>query len=207
MSLRWRFLISSFFLAFRGSLGKRPGIEFAKSNPATRNARRQTRLRVPRRICARGLLEISLPSNQRAQGIPGSRCTRGLVCNSAQNKRTRAYRFSGGNPAFPAQWFYGLFRALPGDRAFLPPSPALLSANLTPASGRQDHTTSPSASHAVRQERIRVHRIPPRVRDDRETPLEWDETANHIVLIWGSEKQKYFFERYWTETKSADELI
>src|ERR1700742_3642241 len=37
--------------------------------------------------------------------------------------RTRAYRFSGGSPAFPAQWFYGLFRALPGDRAFLPPSP------------------------------------------------------------------------------------
>src|ERR1700726_3107772 len=35
----------------------------------------------------------------------------------------------------------------------------------------------------------------------------WDGTANHIVLIWGSEKQNYFFERYWTETKSADELI
>src|ERR1700748_1074581 len=33
-----------------------------------------------------------------------------------QRKCTRAYRFSGGNPAFPAQWFYGLFRALPGDR-------------------------------------------------------------------------------------------
>ena len=31
-------------------------------------------------------------------------------------KRTRAYRFSGGNPAFPAQWLYGLLRALPGDR-------------------------------------------------------------------------------------------
>ena len=27
-------------------------------------------------------------------------------------KRTRAYRFSGGNPAFPAQWFYGLYNAL-----------------------------------------------------------------------------------------------
>jgi hypothetical protein len=37
-------------------------------------------------------------------------------------KRTRAYRFSGGNPAFPAQWFYGLLRALPGDRACLTPS-------------------------------------------------------------------------------------
>jgi hypothetical protein len=41
-----------------------------------------------------------------------------------------------------------LIRALPGDRAFLPPSPprSLLPENLTPASGRQDHTISPSAS-------------------------------------------------------------
>jgi hypothetical protein len=31
---------------------------------------------------------------------------------------------------------------------------------LTPASGRQDHTTSPSTSRAVRQKRIGVHRIP-----------------------------------------------
>jgi hypothetical protein len=30
-------------------------------------------------------------------------------------KRTRAYRFSGSSPAFPAQWFYDLFRALPGE--------------------------------------------------------------------------------------------
>jgi hypothetical protein len=43
--------------------------------------------------------------------------------------------------------------------------------DLTPASGRRDHTTSPSASRAVRQKRIRVHRIPPHVRDDREPPL------------------------------------
>src|SRR5450756_1916848 len=39
-------------------------------------------------------------------------------------KRTRAYRFSGGTPTFPAQWLYGLSRALPGDRACLTPSPA-----------------------------------------------------------------------------------
>ncbi|MEO6840345.1 MAG: hypothetical protein ABI192_06225, partial [Bradyrhizobium sp.] len=44
--------------------------------------------------------------------------------------------------------------------------------HLTPASGRQDHTTSPSAICAVRQKRIRVHRIPSRVRDDRDTPLQ-----------------------------------
>jgi hypothetical protein len=53
----------------------------------------------------------------------------------------------------------------------------LLLENLTPASGCQDHTTSPSASSALVRSAIRVHRIPPRVRDDRDTPLEWDETA------------------------------
>src|ERR1700761_5576029 len=30
---------------------------------------------------------------------------------------------SPGHPAFPARWCYGLLRDLPGDRAFLPPSP------------------------------------------------------------------------------------
>ena len=51
-----------------------------------------------------------------AQGRPGARCTRGLVCIDVQKMRTRAYRFSGNTPAFPAQWSYGLYRALPGDR-------------------------------------------------------------------------------------------
>ena len=77
------------------------------------------------------------------------------------------------HPAFPAQWFYGLLRALPGDRAFLSPSPlrSLFLTSLTPASRRQDHTILPSASGAVRQKRQRVHRILSRVRDDREPPL------------------------------------
>src|ERR1700737_4058800 len=48
----------------------------------------------------------------------------------------------------PCAMAYDLFRARPGDRAFLPPSPALLSANLTPASGCQAHTASPSATTA-----------------------------------------------------------
>jgi hypothetical protein len=53
------------------------------------------------------------------------------------------------SPGIPARnGFNGFLRALPGDRALLPPSPATMRsivANLTPASGRQDHTTSPSA--------------------------------------------------------------
>src|SRR6201999_3733084 len=75
----------------------------------------------------------------------------------------------------PRRCFYGFLRSLPGDRALLPPSPAQcksIVANLTPASGCQDATTSPSASHALRPARQDVHRIPrPTCRDDRDTPL------------------------------------
>src|SRR5258705_5212886 len=81
------------------------------------------------------------------------------------------HRYSGGNPTFPAQWFYGVLRALPGDQACLTPSSALLIADLTPASGRQNDTTWPYASGRARLARCRVHRIPTRVRDVRETPL------------------------------------
>ena len=51
--------------------------------------------------------------------------------------------------------------------------PAKLNASVE-ASGPHDFAVRLSA---IRQRRIRVHRIPPRVRDDRDTPLEWDETA------------------------------
>src|SRR5579871_90800 len=48
------------------------------------------------------------------------------------------------------------------SRAFLPPSPrnAKHCRELTPASGRQDHTTSPSATCAFVSCAARVHRIP-----------------------------------------------
>ena len=57
--------------------------------------------------------------------------------------------------------FNGVLRALPGDRAFLPPSPrGSYPRNLASASGGQDHTTSPSVSASlVRRDRY-VHRSP-----------------------------------------------
>jgi hypothetical protein len=115
--------------------------------------------------------------------------------------RTRAYRSSGGIPAFPARWFYGLYRALLGDRAFLPPSPlrSLLLTNLTPASGCQDHTTSPYATRAFVLRAHRVHRIPPHVRDDREPPLLSGETGGFKSLICPTAKAEYFYLRGWTD--------
>ena len=127
------------------------------------------------------------------------------------------------SPGVPARnGFNGFLRALPGDRALLPPSPCGLKVlsspvepneppqDLTPASRRQDHTTSPSASsavvlHAANRSRraIRpalashaqhccVHRTPPRVRDDHDTPLWWGGMATVLDLIWGKWEQNIF---------------
>src|SRR5881396_958958 len=72
----------------------------------------------------------------------------------------------------PRNGFNGFLRALPGDQACLTPSSALLLADLTPASGRQNHTTSPSAAARFVKRAARVHRIPPRVDDVAQRPSE-----------------------------------
>jgi hypothetical protein len=57
--------------------------------------------------------------------MPGARCTRSLACES--EKHASIVTTGEPNiPAFPARWCYGFLRALPGDRAFLPPSQATM---------------------------------------------------------------------------------
>src|ERR1019366_4658056 len=74
---------------------------------------------------SRGAIGPSFASSalerKRAQGKPGARCTRGLVCKQVVKN---AHEHTGPAEAsgFPCAMGYGLFRALPGDRAFLPPS-------------------------------------------------------------------------------------
>src|SRR6266702_1580602 len=134
-----------------------------------------------RMICARFSEDVR-PLKKEGAGKTGCALhPRSRVQNCAK-KRTRAYRFGGNTPAFPAQWYYDLYRALPGDRLVATVTSRALPQNLTPASGRQNHTTSPSASRAVRRQHIRGHRIPPRVRDVR-TPLLSGETGELIALI------------------------
>ena len=89
---------------------------------------------------------------------------------------------------------YFKIQLLPGDRAYLSPSPlrSLLLKSLTPASRRQDHTTSPSASSAVRQKRISVHRIQPRVRDDRDTPLCGVDGGSYETDLRETKREKFF---------------
>src|ERR1700694_1842426 len=153
---------------------------------------------ISRRDAARAVQERFALGKQRAWGMPGARCTRSLAC-SVKNTRV-SHHGRTGTPGIPARnGFNGLFRALPGDRAFLSPSFADM-ACLRPvgptylreldagveASGPHDFAVRSNISrqHAIdryqaparpaitsRAQRCRVHRIPPRVRDDRETPL------------------------------------
>jgi hypothetical protein len=141
---------------------------------------------------------IESPQRQRAWGMPGARCTRSLVC-SVLVAHECSHRRRPGSPGIPARnGFNGFLRALLGDRACLSPSSALPSADLTPASRRQDHTTSPSASARFVKRAGRVHRIPSRVLDDRDTPLVGDETAALIMLIWVRRETESFCKQDWT---------
>src|ERR1700724_868754 len=122
-----------------------------------------------------------VPRETREQGIPGARCTRGLVCKSAEQKRTRAYRFSGGNPAFPAQWFTAYFALSPAIGLSCHRRRRCLNRQLdagVEASGPHDFSVrrkalssaAPPASTTSRPASVTIA----------SAPL-WDETVNHIV--------------------------
>jgi hypothetical protein len=88
--------------------------------------------------------------------MPGAQCTRSLACESSGWNAREYQRVHRKRPAFPHAMALRLIRDLPGDRAFLSPSPrenwcvrpvglAQPPQDLTPASRRQDHTISPYA--------------------------------------------------------------
>ena len=138
-----------------------------------RHARCRTRLRDP---AARYARVLHGPAAQRGRGecrvpsAPAASCALGVV-QDAHEYSQRSHRKSPGIPA--RSGFNGFLRALPGDRAFLSPSPlrSLLPKNLTPASRRQDHTTSPSATSALSSLAPRASTASrPNVRDDGQRP-------------------------------------
>jgi hypothetical protein len=133
-------------------------------------------------------------------GKTGSRLAPAVRCAQMRWKQMHSgIQGSPDIPAFPAQWFYGLCRALPGERCTIAPV-ALRMADARARSGRrhhrrtwrtdsgrQDDTILPYANptgrvrdafahgcppcETIRADVARVHRRPARVRDDRDTPL------------------------------------
>ena len=70
------------------------------------------------RIAPEVCMNLSPPRKRRVQGMPGARCTRGLVCNVCIEMRTRAYRYSRNTP-IPCAMALRLMPRSPGDRARL----------------------------------------------------------------------------------------
>jgi hypothetical protein len=88
--------------------------------------------------------------NQRAQGRPGAQCTRSLVCK-VESTRVRNHGFAETSGLPCAMVLRLISRSPRGPGSFAPVALAdRLRKNLTPTSGRQDHTTSPSASSVAR---------------------------------------------------------
>ena len=146
-----------------------PLISFASTLPLQGRISAPPHSRGAKRPGCAGILRLE---NQRAQGIPGARCARSLVGRKKQPHQHSHHGHTGFTRHSPRNGFNSLFRALPGDRAFLSPS---LKRKL---SQKLDTSVEVSGPHAfaVRRSRSRqlracVHRIQPRVRDVRETPL------------------------------------
>ena len=84
------------------------------------------------------------------------------ACN--KKSRRQSPQVQPGQPAFPARWFYGLYVISPVSGLLATVACKGSPASLIPASGDQDHTTSPSAMRRSSCDAICVHRIPAALR-------------------------------------------
>jgi hypothetical protein len=107
--------------------------------------------------------------------------------NAQSKKRTRAYRFSGSSPAFPAQWFTAYFvlsPVRPGLFVTVVPKKRELLKNLTPANGASGpHDFAVRLSRARQSQPSRPSLPDPRFVTNAHTPLWWDGMAQEVKLI------------------------
>ena len=126
-------------------------------------------------------------------GIPGARRTRGLVCKSYQGKRTRAYRSTEITRHPRTQWLYGLWRDLPGATArFVTVAGGISSTGLMPAWGIRTTRFFRTRQMLNVKSTVRVHHSPPRVCDDRETPLCLGRDGVNMGLVFISVKKNFY---------------
>ena len=113
---------------------------------------------------ARALPSISLPSHSEGAGNAGRPMRPIAACATIVVERTRVSQVTPESPGIPRAMVLRLIRALLGDLCLVATVVrGTCPATLAPASERQDHTTSPSASGSPVKRADRVHRIPLRV--------------------------------------------
>jgi hypothetical protein len=115
------------------------------------NAKRTTRL--PATFHARAM-HHHVPPKTEGAGNAGRLGAPAASRAAKESTRVSHHRFAETSRHSLRDGFNAFLRALPGEPGVLSPSPAQRAsvvAALTPASGCQDHTTSPSARHIARQ--------------------------------------------------------
>src|SRR6266404_3171685 len=139
--------------------------------------------------------------------MPGAQCTRSLACDRNKAHERSHHGHTGITRHSPRNGFTAYFVLSPARSGlFVTVISRLLGADLTPASRRQNHTTSPSASAPFVTCAARVHRIPPLVRDVRNAPLLGQDVID-IEVIWVRCEGKYFCKRGWTSHFGKHEVI
>src|SRR3984957_1816713 len=93
-------------------------------------------------LFSRGIHLFPALSELRAQGMPGDQCAPRSRVQDVVESAHEHTGHTGITRHSPRNGFNGYFVLASVLRACWPPSPALPSANLTPASGCQAHTTS-----------------------------------------------------------------
>jgi len=111
----------------------------------------QIHLRILAARCARALPKISLTLHSEGAGMPGVRCARSRAWCGVST-RVSHHEYTGKTPGIPRAMVLTVSFALSRvtGPCCHPRRRKLLFTGLTPASGRQDHTTSPYVSTAVR---------------------------------------------------------
>ena len=146
-------------------------------------AQRQTHLRDLAARFARALPSISCPP-VRGRGECRAPDAPAVACAEVVVESTRACQVTPESPGIPRAMVYGLYRALPGDRAFLPPSSALLSCELDTSVGVSGPHDFAVRFGVARLTRRCVHRIlPRRPVTFAKRPSCWDRMAGVIILI------------------------
>ena len=133
------------------------------------------------------MLEISRPPIVRAQGRPGARRTRGLVCNVDRKCAHEHTGSAGASRPSLRNGFTAYFVLFPENGSFASVAPEKLSFldDLTPAPRRQNHTTSLYASAALVSRGLGAHRISPRVSDDGQRPSSRGDDGRSYALDLG----------------------
>jgi len=150
----------------------------------------------------------SLPRRKRAQGMSGAWHTRSLVCEGRKHTSSH-HRYAETIRHSLRNGFNGLSSCSPRSAGLdsLRRSP-IIAASLIPASGDQDHTTSPSALVAFVLRAICVHRIPrPTSVTIARRPLLWSAGRGELVkMICPTGIAKFFCVGDWTTQISLERL-